>query len=114
MRDSLLLAKILVVSGEVLLGPEYDKYFVDSQNMYLFVSSAYYDPISGRYTGAWKLHDTMIEDLGLPELPPGLVNYISVDLDSKNRRHTKLILNRRGYQLSPEQIAYIEDEFDVG
>ena len=107
MSRECLLAKVLVISGGVNLGDRFDEYFVPKENMYVFYSSSLYDPVTGNYSGIRKLHDRIKADLGIPDIDPKYVNYVSIDIKSFDRSHTYLTTNRRGYQLSEGQLIYI-------
>ena len=113
MHNQLILAKIVVVSGAVPLGFEFDKYYIPEVNMYMFESTSFYDPITGNFEGVRRLHDRIIRSVGLPSIPVEDINYVSVDVKSKDKNHTYLITNSRGYQITDRQKQYLKRAFEI-
>lgn len=102
----LIISKIVAVSGEVDLA-EYDDFYYPEIGLYLFFSEASYDPVIKKYSGRKLLHDQLISKYHLEDIPKDQLVYITIDITSHDCFHTYMRINRRGLQLSDDQIAYI-------
>ncbi len=113
MKDSLILAKIVVVNGKETLGPEFDNFYHPEVGMYLIFSEASFNLKTYSHEGKLKLHDRIIRETNIPDLPDDKINFITIDNKLADKTHTYLSVNRRHYQLTNEQLEFIMTMFQV-
>lgn len=111
--SELALAKAVAVPKKNTLPDSYQQFYVPEVDMYLFFTEASYDTTTGSYSGVRLLHDRLMDEQHIGYLKQDQFNYVTVDLAYPDKKSTKLSVNRRGYQLTDQQINYIKKLFKV-
>lgn len=113
MKDELILAKAILVEKEAfVLNRSFEDYFVPELDSYLFFKESTYNTRTHSYSGRGVLHNHLITEFRLQDVPQKYFNFVTVDIGTLVRNKTFLSCTRPR-ELSIKQRSYLEQLFQV-